>query len=88
MSKMFVPCKGKTACQENDSQCRTCGRSLDEIYGTRALVDDLVSFAQEMDYENTDIFLEYVAAKAFKKIRYLKQQTDLGNTSRGNHEHH
>lgn len=70
MSKMFVACKGKIACQENDSGCRTCGRSLDEIYGTRALIDELVRYAQRMNYQNADTFFEYIAAKAAKKFNY------------------
>ncbi len=74
MSKMFVRCMGKTACQENEIECRTCGRSLDEIYGTRSLIEDLVKFAQKMGYQNTDVFFEYVAAKAARKSSHLQQQ--------------
>ena len=73
MGKMFVRCMGKTACQEDDQQCRTCFRSLEEIYGTRALVDEMVRFAQQMGYMNTDIFFEYLAAKAAKKASYMQQ---------------
>lgn len=72
MSKIFVRCMGKTACYETEGQCRTCGRSLDEIHNTRALIDNLVSFTQRMGYENTDAFFEYVAAKAAKKSDYLR----------------
>lgn len=74
MSKLFVRCLGKSACQENDAECRTCGRSLEEIYGTRHLVDELASFALKMGYENSDIFFEYVASKAAKKTRHLQQK--------------
>ncbi len=74
MSKMFIRCMGKTACQENDIECRTCGRSLEEIYGTRALVDQMVKFAQRMGYENTSIFFEYIADKAMKKMSHVQQQ--------------
>ena len=86
MSKMFVRCMGKTACQENDVECRTCSRSLEEIYGTRNLVDELVRFAQKMGYQNTDIFFEYVADKTDKKTSYLQQQaaTAVGE----HHEYH
>jgi len=74
MEKLFVRCMGKTACQENASECRTCGRSLEEIYGTRSLVDDMVRFAQRMGYQNTDIFFQYIADKAAKKASHLQQQ--------------
>lgn len=86
MSKSFVSCKGKTACQENESLCRTCGRSLEEIYGTRKLVDELVQFTQKMAYENSDMFLEYVANKAAKKIHYLKEVEDKATAV--NYEYH
>lgn len=74
MDKMFVRCMGKTACQENATECRTCGRSLEEIYGARSLVDDMVRFAQRMGYRNTDIFFQYIADKAAKKASHLQQQ--------------
>ena len=83
---MFLRCLGKTACQENDTQCRTCGRSLDEIYGTRTLIDELVSFAQKMGYQNSDTFFEYIAAKASKKINFMQQPID--KTVAEKHEHH
>ena len=85
MPKMFVACKGKTACQENNNQCLTCGRSLDEIYSTRALIDELVLFAQKMGYQNSELFFEYIATKADKKIRHLQKQD---NTVNKNHEYH
>jgi hypothetical protein len=86
MSRLFIACKGKTACQENEMECRTCGRSVDEIYRTRALIDELANFAQSMGYENSDTFLEYVANKAAKKIHYLQQEAE--NTHTANYDYH
>lgn len=86
MSKLFVACKGKTACQENDDECRTCGRSLKEIYGTRDLINELSDFVDKMGYINSDTFLEYIANKAAKKIRY--QQQEAGIIIAVNHEYH
>jgi len=83
---MFLRCLGKTACQENDTQCRTCSRSLEEIYGTRSLIDELVGFAQKMGYQNSDTFFEYIAAKASKKINVTQQPID--NRVNEKHEHH
>lgn len=74
MSKTFEPCKGKTACQENDSGCRTCGRSVEEIYTTRALIDQLVDFARKMDYTNSQDFFDYVATKAAKKLKHRQEE--------------
>lgn len=79
MAKLFVSCKGKTACREDEHQCHTCGRSLGEIYTTRTLIDGLVNFAQSMGYENSDAFFDYVAAKAKKKLTYQQQQADSMN---------
>ena len=70
---------GKTACQENDTGCRTCGRSSEEIYGTRALVDELTNFALRMGYDNPNVFVQYVADKAAKKISHLQQQAEQAN---------
>lgn len=78
---------GKTACRENEVECRTCGRTLDEIYGTRQLVDDLVRFAQEMGYTNTDVFFKYVADKAAKKTSYLQQKA-AERIASASHDYH
>lgn len=44
MARSFNGCKGKTLCRENGTECRTCGRSLDEIYTTRRLIGALADF--------------------------------------------
>lgn len=80
MSKMFVRCMGKAACQETETHCRTCGRTIEEIYATRDLVDELVNFALRMNYENSDSFFNYLASKAEKKIAHLKQQASIEAT--------
>lgn len=87
MTKIFVRCLGKTACKEDDTQCSTCGRSLDEIYTTRTLVDNMVKFAAQMGYKNSNVFFEYVSAKAAKKSSFLQQQTS-SNIETVKHECH
>jgi len=87
MTKIFIRCLGKTACQEDDTQCRTCGRSLDEIYTTRTLVDNMVKFAEKMGYQNSEAFFEYIAAKSAKKSNFLQQQAN-SNIKTVNHEYH
>lgn len=86
MAKMFVACKGKTACHENETRCLNCDRSLDEIYGTRALVDELVNFAQTMGYQNSETFFDYVTARSTKKLQHLQQQA--GTPLNEEHEYH
>lgn len=71
MTRTFKPCQGKTACREDDQQCRTCGRSLEEIYATRALIEELARFTQKMQYQNSDVFFDYVMTRAAKKINYM-----------------
>jgi len=87
MAKLFIRCMGKTACREDESQCRTCGRSLDEIYTTRTLVDNMVKFAEQMGYENSDAFFEYISDKAAKKSSFLQQKAS-SNIETVKHEYH
>lgn len=74
MSRQFTNCKGKTLCLENETECRTCGRSLEEIYETRRLIDELATFVADMDYENLEDFMYYVVNKAVTKASYLEDQ--------------
>ena len=86
MSKPFIACKGKTACQEDDLYCRTCGRSLEEIYTTRLLIDELAQFLLSMNYSNSEEFLEYVVKKATKKFHSLESKAEQMVSA--SHEYH
>lgn len=66
----FTPCKGKTACRDDGTQCLTCGRSLDEIEQTRELIEAIAEFACTQGYRNPDEFVAYLADKAGKKIKH------------------
>lgn len=65
----FRACLGRDACHEDDLGCRTCGRSHEEIAGLRALTSHVAQFAEHMDYDNYDDFLDYLLRKAAIKIR-------------------
>jgi len=65
----FRACLGREACREDDVGCRSCGRSQEEIAGLRALTTHVALFAERMDYDNYDDFLDYLARKAAAKIR-------------------
>lgn len=65
----FRACLGREACHEDDVGCRTCGRSREEIAGLRALTTNVALFAERMDYDNYEDFLEYVVRKTAAKIR-------------------
>jgi hypothetical protein len=74
MPRPFSRCKGKTLCVENEIECRTCGRSLDEIRTTRRLIDELANFIVDMDYDNVNDFMYYVASKVAKKVEHLDER--------------
>lgn len=74
MARTFTHCRGKALCSENETECRTCGRSLDEIYTTRRIIDELANFIVDMDYENVNDFVYYVANKVTKKAAHLDEQ--------------
>ncbi|MGB5276617.1 MAG: hypothetical protein WBO73_10360 [Gammaproteobacteria bacterium] len=74
MSRPFTRCKGKTMCNENETECRTCGRTLEEIYTTRRFTDELANFIVDMDYDNVNDFMYYLLNKVTTKVSYLGDQ--------------
>lgn len=69
---LFKPCQGKQACRENESQCLTCGRGLEEIQWLHDLIDQLASLANEHHYTNIDDYCIYIAAKLNKTIEHRR----------------
>jgi len=55
-----------------------CGRSHDEIAGTRELIGTVSDFARKMGYENYREFAEFVSDKAAKKLDFEKEQARKG----------
>lgn len=74
MSQVFKPCVSRTACTEDGSHCRACGRSHAEIAKTRILVNQLTEFLLEAGYDNHDDFFDYLNKKVAKKIRHTKAE--------------
>ncbi len=70
----FVTCVGRSACTEDGSHCRACGRSHDEINRLRQLTDGIAAFALEMGYDNVDDYLAFLYAKAGKKISAARSE--------------
>ena len=64
----FVPCAGKSACTEDGSYCRGCGRSHDEIARARDAINVLADLAFQKGYDDVEVFAEYVAARIVKKV--------------------
>lgn len=81
MARTFNGCVGKTPCKEDDTECRACGRSLDEIYTTRRLIDGLANFIVDMGYQNINDFMIYMVSKVSKKDVHLtnKKQQAVSN---------
>lgn len=73
MGYSFKPCINRNACNDDGVRCRSCGRSLDEIVRTKALVDSVFNFIREMDYDNSDEFMGYLSRKIAKKLKHAEE---------------
>lgn len=62
----FTPCLDK--CTKDGTHCQGCGRSHEEIAGTKKLVASFVEFIRAQDYENSDEFIAMVSKKVRKKL--------------------
>ena len=69
MSYQFRPCVNRTACTEDGTHCRACGRSHTEIAHIRQLTTELATFIQDMQYDNSEAFLDYLQQKVRKKLK-------------------
>lgn len=65
----FQSCKGKAYCRDDGTTCLTCGRSLEEVERTRALIAMLADAAADSGYEDVEAFTAYVGEKAGKAAR-------------------
>ncbi len=63
----FNPCIDK--CTYEGTHCEGCGRSHQEIAGTKKLVMDVVDFAQAQDYENAEDFAIAIGQSVVKKLK-------------------
>lgn len=72
MAYQFKSCVSRGACTEDGDRCRACGRPHEEVNAVRTLTNQVTAFIQEMDYENSDEFLEYLKSKVAKKLRMAK----------------
>ncbi len=62
----FTPCADQ--CTKDGTHCQGCGRSHEEIAGTKKLVAAMVEFIKTQDYENSDDFINMVSKKVRKKL--------------------
>ncbi|MFZ2725333.1 MAG: DUF1289 domain-containing protein [Methylococcaceae bacterium] len=62
----FNPCVDQ--CTYEGTHCEGCGRSHQEIAGTKKIVKSIVEFVQDQDYDNKEEFVAAIAKSALKKL--------------------
>lgn len=62
----FVSCN--SLCTYDGTHCEGCGRSHEEIKATKQLVQTVVEFVRQHEYDNVDEFTQYLATKVCKKV--------------------
>ena len=63
----FNPCIDK--CTSEGTHCQGCGRSFEEIAGTKKLVISIVDFIQSQHYDNSEEFLSAISKSVLKKLK-------------------
>ncbi|MFO7593850.1 MAG: DUF1289 domain-containing protein [Pseudomonadota bacterium] len=71
MAHQFKPCVSRTACTEGGERCRACGRTHEEINAVRSITNQVTDFIRQMDYENSEEFLDYLKKKIGKKLKAI-----------------
>lgn len=74
MAYRFKSCVSRGACTEDGDRCRACGRPHEEINAVRSLTNQVSEFIQQMGYENSEEFLDYLKSKVTKKLRMGTQK--------------
>ena len=60
----FRPCIGE--CTDKGTHCEGCGRSHEDVAAMKAMVNNLVAYAQENNYKNIDEYVNSIA----KSVQY------------------
>ncbi|MCX7106717.1 MAG: DUF1289 domain-containing protein [Methylococcales bacterium] len=63
----FNPCIDK--CTSEGTHCQGCGRSFEEIAGTKKLVISIVDFIQSQHYDNSEEFVSAISKSVLKKLK-------------------
>ena len=72
MAYRFKSCVSRGACTEDGDRCRACGRPHEEVNAVRSLTNQVTAFIQQMEYENSEEFLEYLKNKVSTKLKMAK----------------
>ena len=62
----FTPCIDQ--CTKDGTHCQGCGRSHEEIAGTKRIVQSAVAFIREQQYENPEDFIAAISKSILKKL--------------------
>ena len=68
MGEQFKPCVSRSACTEDGTHCRGCGRSHQEINAVREQVALMSAFIRQMQYDNPQDFLQWLQGKVLKRL--------------------
>ena len=68
MGEQFKPCVSRSACTEDGTHCRGCGRSHQEINAVREQVVLMSAFIRQMEYDNPQDFLQWLQGKVLKRL--------------------
>ena len=79
----FSPCRGGDFCTQDGTHCQGCGRSHEEIAGTKALVAAVTQYALDRGYENIEEFTAFVGDKAARKARMAQMEQAGGGIGIG-----
>jgi hypothetical protein len=67
----FNPCID--LCTKEGTHCQGCGRSHEEIAGTKQIVQSTIGFIQAQDYDNPDEFVAAISKSILKKLQKAKE---------------
>jgi len=62
----FTPCIDQ--CTKDGTHCQGCGRSHEEIAGTKQIVQSAIAFIREQQYENPEDFIAAISKSILKKL--------------------
>jgi predicted Fe-S protein YdhL (DUF1289 family) len=62
----YHPCADK--CTTEGTHCEGCGRSHQEIADTKKLVNSIVEFIRQQDYENPEDFVQKISKSVLKRL--------------------
>ncbi|MGY6275137.1 DUF1289 domain-containing protein [Methylomonas sp. MgM2] len=69
----FNPCVDQ--CTKDGTHCQGCGRSHEEIAGTKQIVQSAVSFIREQQYDNPEAFVAAISKSILKKLQKIDNES-------------